>query len=58
MPLIKSKKEQRFLFAKKPAIAKDMADYTKAHGVDLKKLPTYAHNKPLAKKGGVLSKAK
>ena len=58
MPLIKSKAEQRFLFAKKPAIAKDMADYTKAHGVSLKTLPTYAHGKPLGKKSGVLAKAK
>ena len=41
MPNLKSKAEMKFLFAKKPAVGKDMADYSKAHGVDLKKLPEH-----------------
>ena len=58
MPYVSTK--QRGLFHAKeergeisPAVVKEFDQASKG-----KKLPTYAHAKPFAKKGGVLSKAK
>jgi len=40
-----SKKQQGFMFAKHPKIAKKMAEEAKNAGVDLAKLPKYAKKK-------------
>lgn len=41
----KSKAQERFLFAKKPKVAKEFAKATKVEGINIKKLPEHVKEK-------------